>query len=92
MYKQITLHCPGRREKFQRILQLWIKGAIDSGIFYFRIETKSKDMEASMSTAVKTVIWNYLPLRNKYNPHKNKNFFDSYVHSELYQSKQSIKT
>jgi len=76
MYKQITKCCSGRRETFQSILQLWIKGAIGSGIFYFRIETKSNDMAVSMSTILKTVIWYYLPLRNKYIPHKNKGFLD----------------
>jgi hypothetical protein len=64
---------------------------IDSGILYFRIETKSNDMEASMSATLKTVIWNFLPLCNKYTPHKNKGFLDFDVDSELYQAKH-IKT
>jgi len=47
---------------------------IERGIIYFRIENKSNDREASMSTTFKTVIWNSLSLRKKYTPHENKRF------------------
>jgi NADH:ubiquinone oxidoreductase subunit D len=76
MYKQTILCFPGRSEKFQTFYNCEYKVPIDSGILYFRVEIKSNNMEASMSIILKTVIWNSLPLRNKYILHRNKFFFD----------------